>query len=236
MGILRVKNLRVHYNRIEAVRGVSMGVGKGEVVSLVGANGGGKTSILKTIFGLKPPSSGEVWFGRERIDGWSTRKIAESGIAFVFENRRLFPFMTVRENLEMGAYLRRGNKAISTDIKRMFDRFPLLTDRRKQKANTLSGGEQQMLAIGRALMGSPKLLLMDEPSLGLAPLVVRQIAGVIKEINHQGVSVLLVEQNTKLGLEISQKGYVLETGKIILEGNSRDLIRNEHVKKAYLGG
>jgi branched-chain amino acid transport system ATP-binding protein len=236
MKLLDIKEIKVHYERVEAIKGVSIEVDEGSIVSLIGANGAGKTTILRAIFGLKKPTSGEIWFEQERIDGRSSQDIAKRGIAYSLEGRRLFPHMTVLENLEMGAYLRTDKEEIENNIRDIFDRFPILLDRQKQDAGTLSGGEQQMLAIGRALMSKPKLFLLDEPSLGLAPLIVRQLGGIIQDINKQGVAILLVEQNSKLGLGAAQKGYVLEVGEIALEGDAKELLENEHVKKAYLGG
>lgn len=235
MRLLDIKDIRVHYERVEAIKGVSIEVEEGSIVSLIGANGAGKTTILRAIFGLKRPTSGEIWFAQKRIDGRSPQEIAKQGIAYALEGRRLFPHMTVLENLEMGAYLR-ADKDVVSDIEEIFERFPILRDRQKQDAGTLSGGEQQMLAIGRALMSKPKLFLLDEPSLGLAPLIVRELGGIIQDINQQGVAILLVEQNTKLGLGTAKKGYVLEVGEITLEGDATALLENEHVKKAYLGG
>jgi branched-chain amino acid transport system ATP-binding protein len=236
MKLLDIRDIRVHYERVAAVRGVSMEVEEGSIVSLIGANGAGKTTILRAIFGLKRPTSGEIWCDGKRIDGRSPQDIAKRGIAYSLEGRRLFPVMSVYENLEMGAYLRTDKKEVEKDIAEVFERFPILRARQKQNAGTLSGGEQQMLAIGRALMGKPRLLLLDEPSLGLAPKIVRELGGIIKIINQQGVSILLVEQNTKLGLGIARRGYVLEVGKIALQGDAKELLEDEHVKKVYLGG
>lgn len=235
MKLLDVKNVRIHYERVEAVKGVSMEVTEGSIVSLIGNNGAGKTTILRAVFGLKKPTSGEIWFAQGRIDGRSPQEVAKMGIAYCLEGRRLFPQMTVYENLEMGAYLRK-DKEVKNDINKVFRLFPILDERKKQQAGTLSGGQQQMLAIGRALMTKPKLLLLDEPSLGLAPLIVREIGVIIRNINQRGVSILLVEQNSKLALGVAQRGYVLEVGNVSLEGDARELLENEHVKKAYLGG
>jgi len=236
MKVLDVKNVRIHYERVEAVKGVSIEVPEGAIVSLIGNNGAGKTTILRAVFGLKKPTSGEIWFAQERIDGHSPQEAAKMGIAYCLEGRRLFPQMTVYENLEMGAFLRKNKKEVERDIKEVFHLFPILDERKKQKAGTLSGGQQQMLAIGRALMTQPKLLLLDEPSLGLAPLIVREIGVIIENINRRGVSILLVEQNSKLALGVAQRGYVLEVGNVSLEGDAQELLQNEHVKKAYLGG
>jgi branched-chain amino acid transport system ATP-binding protein len=235
MKLLDVKNVRIHYERVEAVKGVSMEVTEGSIVSLIGNNGAGKTTILRAVFGLKKPTTGEIWFAQGRIDGRSPQEVAKMGIAYCLEGRRLFPQMTVYENLEMGAYLRK-DKEVKNDINKVFRLFPILDERKKQQAGTLSGGQQQMLAIGRALMTKPKLLLLDEPSLGLAPLIVREIGVIIRNINQRGVSILLVEQNSKLALGVAQRGYVLEVGNISLEGDAKELLENEHVKKAYLGG
>ena len=236
MKVLDVKNVRIHYERVEAVKGVSIEVPEGAIVSLIGNNGAGKTTILRAVFGLKKPTTGEIWFAQERIDGHSPQEAAKMGIAYCLEGRRLFPQMTVYENLEMGAFLRKNKKEVERDIKEVFHLFPILDERKKQKAGTLSGGQQQMVAIGRALMTKPKLLLLDEPSLGLAPLIVREIGVIIENINRRGVSILLVEQNSKLALGVAQRGYVLEVGNVSLEGDAQELLQNEHVKKAYLGG
>ena len=236
MKLLDIKDIRVHYERVEAIKGVSMEVEEGSIVSLIGANGAGKTTILRAVFGLKRPTSGEIWSAEKRIDGRSPQDIAKRGIAYSLEGRRLFSLMSVYENLEMGAYLRTDKREIGKDIEEIFERFPILRDRQKQDAGTLRGGEQQMLAIGRALMSKPRLLLLDEPSLGLAPMIVRELGGIIKNINQQGVAILLVEQNTKLGLGIARRGYVLEVGEIALQGDAKELLEDEHVKKVYLGG
>jgi branched-chain amino acid transport system ATP-binding protein len=236
MKFLFLKDIRVHYQRVEAVKGVSMELDAGSIVALIGTNGAGKTTILRAIFGLKELSAGEIWFSGERIDGSSPQRIARMGVAYSLEGRRLFPQMTVLENLEMGAYLQTDNGEIKRGMEEVFQRFPILRERQRQAAGTLSGGQQQMLAIGRALMGKPRLLLLDEPSLGLAPLIVKEIAETVLEINKRGVAVLLVEQNSKLGLGVAQKGYVLEVGEVALSGDARDLLKNEHVKRAYLGG
>ena len=236
MKLLEVREIEVYYEKVEAVKDVSLEVAEGTIVSLIGNNGAGKTTVLRTIFGLKKPKSGEIWFSGERIDNLAAQEVAKKGIAYCLEGRRLFPQMTVLENLEMGAYLRGDEKGIKTDIEGVFKLFPILNERKKQLAGTLSGGQQQMLAIGRALMSRPKLLLLDEPSLGLAPLVIKEIGVIIGDINRRGVSILLVEQNSKLALGIAQRGYVLEVGTISLQGNAHELLQNEHVKRAYLGG
>ncbi len=236
MILLDIRNIRVHYDQVEALKGVSINVEEGSVVSLIGANGAGKTTMLKAIFGLKKVTEGEIYFDGRRIDHFSPLEIAKLRIAYTMEGRRLFPFMTVLENLEMGAFLRKNKSEIQEELDGIFHYFPILKDRQKQYAGTLSGGEQMMLAIGRALMARPRLLLLDEPSLGLAPLVVKEIGRLIREINQRKVTILLVEQNSKLGLGVARKGYVLEVGKIALEGDCQDLLENEHVKRTYLGG
>ena len=218
--LLEIKDIRVHYGGAEALKGISLGIKEGNITSIVGANGAGKSTTLRVICGLNPPTSGEVWFDGERIDGMPARKIVERGIALVPEGRRIFPQMTVLENLKMGAYLRKDGKEIIRDLDQIFNSFPVLKERVKQKAGSLSGGEQQMLAIGRALMAKPKLLLMDEPSLGLSPIMCSEIANIVNRIYKSGTSVLLVEQNARLAFRIAQKGYVLEIGEIILEGST----------------
>lgn len=236
MDLLSLHNIQVHYDKVEALKGVSLNVKKGSIVSLIGANGAGKTTVLKSIFGLTKISGGEIYFGGRRIENESPKEIAKLKIAYSMEGRRLFPHMTVSENLQMGAFLQKNKSEIRKKLSEIFQRFPILEHRQKQYAGTLSGGQQMVLAIGRALMASPKLLLLDEPSLGLAPLVVKEIGNMVKEINQQNVTVLLVEQNSKLGLGVADKGYVLEVGKISLKGDCRELLENEHVKKTYLGG
>ena len=235
MGLLEVKDIWVHYGRVEAVKGISITVEENTIVTIVGSNGAGKTTTLKAVFGLKKTTSGGILFRGRRLDGLSPQEIAKLGIAYSLEGRRLFPLMTISENLEMGAYLRRDTAEIRNDMEEIYQRLPILKQREKQDAGTLSGGEQQMLAIGRALMSRPQLLMLDEPSLGLAPLIIREIGTIIRDINQRGMTVVLVEQNSKLGLGVATKAYVMEVGKIALEGDTRELIRNEHVKKVYLG-
>lgn len=235
MNLLEIKDISIHYERVEAIKGVSVHIEKGSIVTLIGSNGAGKTSILRTIFGLKNPTRGEIWFEGRRIDKLPPQEIARIGIAYTMEGRRLFPRMTVLENLEMGAYSRANKKEVRSDIEEIYEHFPILSDRRNQEAGTLSGGEQQMLAIGRALMGKPSLLLLDEPSLGLAPKIVQELSAIIMDINKRGVSILLVEQNSKLALGVAQKGYVLEVGKVVLEGDAEELLKNDHVRRVYLG-
>ena len=234
--LLSLKDVSVHYGTSEAIRDVTIEVTKESVVSIIGANGAGKSTILKAISGLVPLTSGEIWLKDKRIDGMATHEIVNLGIAHVLEGRSLFPYMSVLANLRLGAYLRKDKTSIDRDLDGIFKRFPVLRDRRNQQAGTLSGGEQQMLAISRALMTRPKLLLMDEPSLGLAPLVIEELANVIKGINETGISVLLVEQNAGLVTQVSERGYVLEVGKVILEGEIRELMANDLVRKAFLGG
>lgn len=234
--ILCVKHITVHYWKVAAVRDVSIEIEEGKIMTLVGGNGAGKSTILKTISGLKSPTSGEIYFRDKRIDRLPTQEIVKLGISNVPEGRRLFPYMTVVENLTMGAYLRKNKEEIDKNRSRVLHYFPVLAEREKQLAGSLSGGEQQMLAIGRALMSNPKLLLLDEPTMGLSPLMSKTIGKIIVTINQEGVSILLVEQNAKLALGLAHKGYVLETGAVVLEGETKELLQNEAVKSAYLGG
>ncbi|MGI6413449.1 MAG: ABC transporter ATP-binding protein [Syntrophomonadaceae bacterium] len=234
--MLKVKNIDVYYGAIHALKQLSLEIEQGSIVTLIGANGAGKTTTLKTISGLLRPKRGEVIFKGEEISKLPPEKVVEKGISQVPEGRRVFSSLTVLENLELGAYLRKDKKGIAEDMENVFFRFPRLKERRKQLAGTLSGGEQQMLAIGRALMARPELLLMDEPSMGLAPLLVKEIFEIIKDINKKGTTILLVEQNANIALSIADKAYVLETGEIALQGPARELINSEKVKQAYLGG
>ena len=231
--ILSIHDLSVNYGGIEAVKGISFGVHEGEIVTLIGANGAGKSSTLRTIAGLVKPSGGTINFRGDNITGRDATTIVKKGITLVPEGRHIFPDLTVLENLKVGAYLRSDD--ISGDIQWVYDLFPRLRERSWQAGGTLSGGEQQMLAVGRALMVRPKLIMMDEPSLGLAPLVVRDIFEIIRQINHQGVSILLIEQNANMALKVADSAYVMETGCITLSGAGKDLLNNEAVKKAYLG-
>lgn len=234
--MLKVKDIDVYYGAIHALKSLSIEVEQGSIVTLIGANGAGKTTTLRTISGLLRPKNGSILYKDKDITKIPPEKIVSLGISQVPEGRRVFSTMTVMENLEMGAYLRKDKKGIQEDLENVFTRFPRLKERRKQLAGTLSGGEQQMLAIGRALMSRPELLLMDEPSMGLAPLLVKEIFEIIKDINEKGTTILLVEQNAHMALSIAHKAYVIETGQIVLEGNARDLMNSEQVKKAYLGG
>lgn len=234
--LLEVSDLRVHYDKVEAVKGVSLGVDEGSISTLIGANGAGKTTILKAISGLLKPSAGEIRFAGQRIDNRPAHKIVGMGIAHVPEGRRLFGLMTVKHNLRLGAYLQQDKQEREQSFEQVYRHFPVLKERRNQLAKTLSGGQQQMVAMGRALMARPKVLLMDEPSLGLAPVMVAEIAKIIEGLKEAGLSVILVEQNASLALKLADKGYVLETGTIALEGPSQDLVGNAYVKKAYLGG
>lgn len=234
--MLKIENVIVHYGVIEAIKGVTFEVNKGEIISLIGANGAGKTTTLNTISGLIRPTSGEVTYKDKPIMKASTRDIVASGISQVPEGRRVFNGMTVKENLEMGAFLRNDREGIQEDLKGVYDSFPVLKERLSQDAATLSGGEQQMLAMGRALLSNPELLLLDEPSMGLAPLFIREIFNIIQKINERGTTILLVEQNASIALEISDRGYVIETGKIVASGSAKELLDSDEVQKAYLGG
>ena len=232
-----VRNVSVYYDKVRAVSDISLVMDAGDVIAIIGANGAGKTTTLRAVTGLAPVASGEIWFDGHRIDRLRPDRIVGLGISMVPEGRHVFPFMSVGDNLLMGAFARRDRRAIEQDVERVFARFPRLKERRRQQAGTLSGGEQQMLAIGRALMARPKLLLMDEPSLGLAPNLVREIARAILAINREEkVAVVLVEQNSRMALKVSTRAYVLETGQVALEGRSADLLNNEQVRRLYLGG
>lgn len=234
--MLKGIDIEVYYGAIHALKKLSIEVEQGSIVTLIGANGAGKTTTLKTISGLLRPRSGSIVYKGTELTKTPPEKIVEMGISQVPEGRRVFATMSVLENLEMGAYLRKDKKAVADDMENVFTRFPRLKERRKQLAGTLSGGEQQMLAIGRALMARPQLLLMDEPSMGLAPLLVKEIFEIIKDINEKGTTILLVEQNAHMALSIAQKAYVIETGEIVLQGLAKDLMNSEEVKSAYLGG
>ncbi|MBP1044160.1 ABC transporter ATP-binding protein [Vagococcus sp. BWB3-3] len=234
--MLKVNDISVHYGVIEAVRKITFEVNQGEIVSLVGANGAGKTTILRTISGLIRPTTGTVEFEGVAIEKVPPQKIVAAGLSQVPEGRHIFPGLTVLENLEMGAFLRKNKEENKKMMKEVFERFPILAERKGQDASTLSGGEQQMLAMGRALMSQPKLLLLDEPSMGLAPIFIKEIFNIIQDIQKQGTTVLLIEQNANMALSIADRGYVLETGKIVLSGTGQELLASEEVQKAYLGG
>lgn len=235
MAMLEVNNLEVYYGMIQAIKGISLEVNQGEVIALIGANGAGKTTTLHTITGLIPPKNGSVLFEGVEITKVPAHKIVSMGMAHVPEGRRVFANLTVYQNLKMGAYTRKNSKEIEETLSMVYRRFPRLEERRNQVAGTLSGGEQQMLAMGRALMSRPKIILMDEPSMGLSPIFVNEIFDIVKEISAGGTTVLLVEQNAKKALSIADRAYVLETGNIVLEGNADELLNNDSVKKAYLG-
>jgi branched-chain amino acid transport system ATP-binding protein len=233
--ILQVEDIHTFYGSIEALKGISLEVYEGEIVTLIGSNGAGKTTTLRSISGIVPPRTGAIYYLGKDITGMPGHQVASIGIAQSPEGRRIFPRMTVLENLEMGAFTRKDNAAIRADVERVYEMFPRLKERQKQKAGTMSGGEQQMLAMGRALMAQPKLLLLDEPSLGLAPVIVDKIYEIIREINQQGVTILLVEQNANYALDVSSRGYVLETGTVALSDKSSALRTDERVMAAYLG-
>jgi len=233
--LLEIEDVEVHYAGAIALKDISLKLGEGEVTSIIGANGAGKTTLINTISGLNVPTSGQIYFQGKRIDGMSPYNIVALGIAQVPEGRRLFLDMTALDNLRMGAYLRR-DREINKDLEKVYYYFPILKERQRQPSSSLSGGEQQMLAIARSLMSRPKLLLLDEPSVGLAPLMVQQISKVIEEVNQDGVSILLAEQNVGMALRLASKACVFETGSIILQGSSKKIMQDERVKKAYLGG
>lgn len=233
--MLEIKNLNVYYGVIHALKDISFTVNRGEIVTLIGANGAGKTTTLRTISGLNKAASGEISLEGKNITQLSAPQRVELGISQVPEGRRIFPDMTVLENLELGAFLRKDKAEIKKDMEHIYERFPILGNRKKQTAGTLSGGEQQMLAMGRALMSRPRILLMDEPSMGLAPIFVKEIFSIIKDINETGTTILLVEQNANMALSIANRAYVIETGKIALSGDANELAASEEVRKAYLG-
>ncbi len=233
--MLRIDDLSVHYGGIHALQGISFEVPEGKIVTLIGANGAGKSTTLKSVVGLVKPSGGSISLDGARVDGLATRDIVRRGVVLAPEGRRIFPDLTSEENLELGAFMRDDKAGVAADKRRMYSLFPRLEERRRQKAGTLSGGEQQMLAVARALMSRPKLLMMDEPSLGLAPLIVKMIFDIVKAINAEGTTILLVEQNAKAALEIADFGYVLETGRITMSGPGRELLADDGVRKAYLG-
>jgi branched-chain amino acid transport system ATP-binding protein len=234
--LLEIRDLRVHYGRAEALKGISLVLEEGSIVTLIGANGAGKTTTLRTISGLKKPSSGEVIFRDRRIHGMPAHDIAHIGVAHIPEGRMVFAQMTVLDNLKMGAHRRKDKNGVAKDLDKIYAHFPVLQSRLGQQAGSLSGGEQQMLATARALMAKPELLLMDEPSMGLSPLLVAQVGKIIKNINQDGVSIMLVEQNARMALSLANRAYILEVGSIVLAGDARELADNDNVKKAYLGG
>lgn len=234
--LLTIDKLNIFYSGIHALRDITIEVEKGEIVTLIGANGAGKTSTLRAISGLVPIKSGKIMFEDKLLNSLPPHKMPYMGISHVPEGRRIFSNMTIAENLELGAYTRKDKSQFKSDYESIFEKFPRLKERYRQKAGTLSGGEQQMLAMGRALMARPKILLLDEPSMGLAPIVVKDIFAIIKEINEAGTTILLVEQNAHMALSIANRAYVIETGEIVLSGPAKDLISNDQVKKAYLGG
>jgi branched-chain amino acid transport system ATP-binding protein len=234
--LLEIEDLHVHYGKAEALRGITIGIEKGQVVTLVGANGAGKTTTLRTVSGLKKPTSGEIRYNGRRIDGLDLHEIVRLGIAHVPEGRMVFATMTVQDNLGMGAYLRKNKQAIARDLENVYEHFPVLKERKGQMAGSLSGGEQQMLAMARALMASPQVMLMDEPSMGLSPLLVEEIGRIIKTINDAGTSIILVEQNARMALELAHYAYVIELGKIALQGTGKELATDPNVQKTFLGG
>ena len=235
MSMLEIKDLKVNYGGIEALKGIGFHVEAGEIVTLIGANGAGKSTTLRSIMSVVKPSGGSIFFEGEDITTMNTQKIVERGVVLVPEGRRVFPNLTVLENLRIGAYLRNDKDGIEKDIKHVYSLFPRLEERHWQEAGTLSGGEQQMLAVGRALMAKPRLIMMDEPSLGLAPLVVKDIFTIIRRINEEGTTVLLIEQNANAALKIANRGYVMETGRVTMTGSGMELLNDESVKQAYLG-
>ena len=234
--MLRLEGVRAGYGPIDALRGLDLEVRQGELVCLLGANGAGKSSTLRTISGLLRPRAGRIVFDGTDIHGREPSDVLRAGIAHCPEGRHVFPYLTVRENLTMGAYVRRDAAAVAADLERVYAHFPILADRRRQAAGTLSGGEQQMLAIGRALMARPRLIMFDEPSLGLAPTIVETTFAIIGDIRRSGTTVLMVEQNARLALRMADRGYVMEAGRIVLSGGARELLHNDHVRAAYLGG
>lgn len=234
--MLKVNDINVYYGNIQALKGMSLEINEGEIVTLIGANGAGKSTLLKTISGLLKPKQGDIFYDGESISRKSVQSIVKMGISHVPEGRRVFANMSVEENLQLGAYLRKDKEGIKNDMNRVYELFPRLLERHKQLSGTLSGGEQQMLAMGRALMAKPHLLLLDEPSMGLAPILVKQIFTIIEEINKTGTTILLVEQNANLALSIADRAYVVETGRIVLSGNADQLNASEEIKNAYLGG
>ncbi|MFT9495494.1 ABC transporter ATP-binding protein [Anaerosolibacter sp.] len=233
--MLHINNLNVHYGGIHALRGINIDIPENKIITLIGANGAGKSTTLRSIMGITKPSQGSIQYHGEELTKYKTKDIVEKGIVLVPEGRRIFSNLTVEENLLLGAYCRSDKEGIKKDMEWVYELFPRLKERLWQKAGTMSGGEQQMLAVGRGLMTKPKLLMMDEPSLGLAPLLVKEIFNIVREIHRQGMTILLIEQNAKASLEVADYGYVLETGTIVLEGPGQELLKNDEVKNAYLG-
>ena len=233
--LLQIRDLKVSYGKVEVVKSLSLKMKLGEIVAVIGANGAGKSTLLRAISGFISSTHGEIWFSGKRIDSSPPQDLVRSGIVHVLEGKKVFPQMTTMENLRIGAFLRKDKKEIKDDLERIFEHFPVLKERQKQQAGSLSGGERQMVALGRALMGKPKLLLLDEPSLGLSPIMAQETTRIIGEINREGVSIILVDQNAHLALGHSHKGYVMEMGEIVLEGTPEELLDNEDVKRAYLG-
>jgi branched-chain amino acid transport system ATP-binding protein len=233
--MLEVKDLEVSYGKIRAVKKINFSVGQGQVVTLIGTNGAGKTTTLRTISGLLRPSGGEIWFEGKRIDSTAAHQIVTLGLAHSPEGRRIFPQLTVEENLRLGAFARNDAAGIRKDLEAAYELFPILGERRKQPSGTFSGGEQQMLAMGRAMMSKPKLMMLDEPSMGLSPIMMQRIMSTVSELKRQGTTILLVEQNAQAALKLANRGYVLEVGKIVLSGTGRELLVNDEVRKAYLG-
>ena len=233
--LLRIRDLHVSYGKVKVIQDLSLKCKRSEIVAVIGSNGAGKSTLLKTISGFLSPTHGEIWFDDKKIDSSVTQDLVKAGIVHILEGKKVFPQMTTLENLKMGAFLRKDREEIMNDLERVFQHFPVLKDRQKQRAGSLSGGEQQMVALGRALMGKPKLLLLDEPSLGLSPIMAQEMANIVVDINREGVSIILVEQNARLALSHSHKGYVMEMGKIVLQGTPDELLDNEDVRKAYLG-
>jgi branched-chain amino acid transport system ATP-binding protein len=234
--LLEIKNVTVHYGKALALDNISLEIGEGEIVSIVGANGAGKTTVIRSVSGLKTPTSGEIWFKGKRIDGTPPYDVAKLGIIQIPAGRQVFPTMSVLDNLKVGAYLRKDRDGIKRDLESVYEHFPILKERRSQAGGRLSGGQQQMLAVGRALMADPELLLMDEPSIGLSPMLVAEVGKIIRDINSRGISILLVEQNARMALKLATRAYILAVGKIDLQGNCEDLIDNEEVQRCYLGG
>jgi branched-chain amino acid transport system ATP-binding protein len=234
--LLEIKNVTVHYGKALALDNISLEIEEGEIVSIVGANGAGKTTVIRSVSGLKTPTSGEIWFKGKRIDGTPPYDVAKLGIIQIPAGRQVFPTMSVLDNLKVGAYLRKDRDGIKKDLEEVYRHFPILRERRSQAGGQLSGGQQQMLAVGRALMADPELLLMDEPSIGLSPMLVAEVGKIIRDIKSRGISILLVEQNARMALKLATRAYILAVGKIDLQGNCEDLIDNEEVQRCYLGG